>query len=309
MTVGGQDLLLTASVTAFELPGGKKVAVEGWSNHGGTMLVKSDERDVVFFTGGGEHGGWEHKGYPPCTTPPPAAVKFSREGEKLVAKVLWSGIDGKGAGSHAGLVYLNGKLYHPGGVILAADTGKVLWQDELKLMALPERGEVGQPAGPVPEAALAAKRQLLFERGLARFTALRNVFTGQTNALFDRIGLESLRGNATRTRKAIEASPFTRGLRQAMGEFFTLVRPPALNVLDGSVIGRNMQRHRHQEFIRFLNALEAELPPDKAVHVILDNYATHKQEKVRAWLARHPRCLRARLLARPHGGRRVRPAA
>ena len=63
----------------------------------------------------------------------------------------------------------------------------------------------------------------------------------------------------------------------------------ALNVLDGTVIGQNMQRHRHQEFIRFLNALEAELPPDKAVHVILDNYATHKQEKVRAWLARHPR--------------------
>ena len=53
----------------------------------------------------------------------------------------------------------------------------------------------------------------------------------------------------------------------------------ALNVLDGSVIGRNMQRHRHQEFIRFLNAVEAELPPDKAVHVILDNYATHKQPR------------------------------
>jgi hypothetical protein len=64
----------------------------------------------------------------------------------------------------------------------------------------------------------------LFERGLARFTALRNVFTGQTNALFDRIGLESLRGNASRTRKAIEASPFTRGLRQAMGEFFATIR-------------------------------------------------------------------------------------
>jgi hypothetical protein len=42
----------------------------------------------------------------------------------------------------------------------------------------------------------------------------------------------------------------------------------ALNVLDGSVIGRNMQRHCHQEFIRFLNAVEAELPQDKAVHVI-----------------------------------------
>ena len=63
----------------------------------------------------------------------------------------------------------------------------------------------------------------------------------------------------------------------------------ALNVLDGSVIGRNMQRHRHQEFIRFLNAIENELPKDKAVHVILDNYATHKQPKVREWLARHPR--------------------
>lgn len=63
----------------------------------------------------------------------------------------------------------------------------------------------------------------------------------------------------------------------------------ALNVLDGTVIGRNMQRHRHQEFIRFLNAIEKELPKDKAVHVILDNYATHKQPKVREWLARHPR--------------------
>ncbi len=64
----------------------------------------------------------------------------------------------------------------------------------------------------------------------------------------------------------------------------------ALNVLDGSVIGRNIQRHRHQEFIRFLSAIEAALPPDKAVHVILDSCATHKQPKVRAWLARQPQC-------------------
>ena len=63
----------------------------------------------------------------------------------------------------------------------------------------------------------------------------------------------------------------------------------ALNVLDGTVIGRNMQRHRHQEFIRFLNAVEAQTPPDKAVHVILDNYAAHKHPKVRAWLDRHQR--------------------
>ena len=63
----------------------------------------------------------------------------------------------------------------------------------------------------------------------------------------------------------------------------------ALNVLDGSVIGRCMQRHRHQEFIRFLNAVEAEVPAGKLVHVVLDNYATHKHPKVLEWLARHPR--------------------
>jgi hypothetical protein len=58
----------------------------------------------------------------------------------------------------------------------------------------------------------------------------------------------------------------------------------ALNILDGTVIGRNMQHHRHQEFIRFLNAIEAEVPAGKAVHVILDNYAAHKHPKVRRWL-------------------------
>ena len=63
----------------------------------------------------------------------------------------------------------------------------------------------------------------------------------------------------------------------------------ALDVLEGKVIGRCMQRHRHQEFIRFLNTIEAEVPAGKLVHVILDNYAVHKHPKVRAWLARHPR--------------------
>jgi transposase len=63
----------------------------------------------------------------------------------------------------------------------------------------------------------------------------------------------------------------------------------ALNVLDGTVIGRCMARHRHQEFIRFLNAIEREVPAGKVLHVILDNYATHKHPKVLAWLARHPR--------------------
>jgi transposase len=63
----------------------------------------------------------------------------------------------------------------------------------------------------------------------------------------------------------------------------------ALNVLDGTVIGRCMQRHRHQEFIRFLNAVEAAVPAGKLVHAILDNYGSHKHPKARAWLERHPR--------------------
>ena len=63
----------------------------------------------------------------------------------------------------------------------------------------------------------------------------------------------------------------------------------ALSVLDGTVIGRCMQRHRHSEFIRFLNAVEREVPAGKLIHTVLDNSATHKHPKVLAWLARHPR--------------------
>jgi len=63
----------------------------------------------------------------------------------------------------------------------------------------------------------------------------------------------------------------------------------ALDVLDGTVIGQCMARHRHQEFIRFLNAIERAVPAGKVIHVILDNYATHKHPKVLRWLARHPR--------------------
>ena len=63
----------------------------------------------------------------------------------------------------------------------------------------------------------------------------------------------------------------------------------AMNVLDGKVIGQNMQRHRHQELIRFLNAIETQVSAGKMVHVILDNYAAHKHPKVLQWLARHPR--------------------
>ena len=63
----------------------------------------------------------------------------------------------------------------------------------------------------------------------------------------------------------------------------------ALSVLDGTVIGRCMQRHRHSEFIRFLNTGERQVPAGKLIHAVLDNYATHKHPKVLAWLSRHPR--------------------
>lgn len=63
----------------------------------------------------------------------------------------------------------------------------------------------------------------------------------------------------------------------------------ALDVLEGTVISRCMQRHRHQEFLRFLNAIERAVPAGKVVHAILDNYAAHKHPKVLAWLGRHPR--------------------
>jgi len=64
----------------------------------------------------------------------------------------------------------------------------------------------------------------LFERGLARYTALRTVFTQHTNDLYDVIGLSSLRQNAARTRERIEGSPFTKGVRDAMSDFFARLR-------------------------------------------------------------------------------------
>ncbi len=63
----------------------------------------------------------------------------------------------------------------------------------------------------------------------------------------------------------------------------------ALNVLDGSVITQCKARHRHQEFLSFLNHLDRNVPAGLAVHLIADNYATHKHPRVKAWLARHPR--------------------
>lgn len=62
----------------------------------------------------------------------------------------------------------------------------------------------------------------------------------------------------------------------------------ALNVATGDVIGRCKRQHRHQEFLSFLRTIEKELPRDQEVHLIMDNYGTHKTPKVRNWLARRP---------------------
>jgi transposase len=63
----------------------------------------------------------------------------------------------------------------------------------------------------------------------------------------------------------------------------------ALDVATGKVIGQCMTRHRHQEWLKFLRRIEAETPKFLDVHLIADNYATHKHPKVQAWLKRHPR--------------------
>jgi len=63
----------------------------------------------------------------------------------------------------------------------------------------------------------------------------------------------------------------------------------ALDVLQGTVIGGCFERHRHEEFLRFLRQIDRETPPDRHLHLIADNYATHKHPKVQAWLKRHAR--------------------
>jgi len=63
----------------------------------------------------------------------------------------------------------------------------------------------------------------------------------------------------------------------------------ALNVLDGRVIGQCQQHHTHVEWLKFLRQIDRETPKDKTLHLIADNYATHKHPVVQAWLAKHPR--------------------
>jgi len=63
----------------------------------------------------------------------------------------------------------------------------------------------------------------------------------------------------------------------------------ALEVAEGRLIGTCMQRHRHQEWIKFLKLIDSQTPSELDLHLIVDNYATHKHPKVQSWLKRHPR--------------------
>ncbi len=63
----------------------------------------------------------------------------------------------------------------------------------------------------------------------------------------------------------------------------------ALSMLDGSVIGECLPRHRHQEFLKFLRTLDREFPAELDLHLILDNYGTHTHDTIKTWLAKHPR--------------------
>jgi transposase len=82
---------------------------------------------------------------------------------------------------------------------------------------------------------------------------------------------------------------YVEGVRHDYTRHGTTTLFAALDIASGEVLGQCKQRHRHQEFLAFLTHIDANVPPALDVHLIIDNYATHKHRKVKAWLARHPR--------------------
>ena len=100
------------------------------------------------------------------------------------------------------------------------------------------------------------------------------------------------------TSKATGDTPIPRPIRKGSGTMphdykrnGTTTLFAALELLEGKVIGQCFQRHRHQEFLRFLRRLDGEFPPELSLHLVIDNYGTHSHPAVKAWLTRHPRFL------------------
>jgi len=122
----------------------------------------------------------------------------------------------------------------------------------------------------------------LREEGDSPFTS-RDV--GVLTSLTDVIGEQAL----DRTQPSL---PMKKGRAATMTHDYkrngTTTLFAALDVLTGTVIGQCLPRHRHEEFLKFLRTIEREVPAGLAVHLICDNYATHKNPAVRAWLAKHP---------------------
>lgn len=87
--------------------------------------------------------------------------------------------------------------------------------------------------------------------------------------------------------------PLNKGRAQTMTHDYkrngTTTLFAALNVLDGKVIGQCQQRHTHAEWLKFLRKIDRQTPKDKTLHLIADNYATHKHPAVQQWLGKHPR--------------------
>ena len=87
--------------------------------------------------------------------------------------------------------------------------------------------------------------------------------------------------------------PLTKGHSQTVTHDYkrngTTTLFAALNILKGEIIGTCIKRHRHQEFIRFLRKIDYTVSKEAEVHCIVDNYSTHKHEKVKLWLIKHPR--------------------
>ena len=126
-----------------------------------------------------------------------------------------------------------------------------------------------------------ADEKALFERGLHRFTALRNLITQETKQVFDCIGHDALKMNAGRTRRRIEASPFTKGIRSAMNDFFDILRA---DFERGAKATGEIQTLMETMYARFAeeHALERFHPPSfsmlkyqKEIERLERAYATH----------------------------------
>ena len=114
---GGQDILLTEGrgsgegafgVQAVRLPDGKHLPIQGWAIGGTQIMADTDRRDVAYFCGRGQHSAWPEA---EDAAPPPTAVRFALQGDRLKATVLWDGKPFLGAGGYVGMLYHGGKLY------------------------------------------------------------------------------------------------------------------------------------------------------------------------------------------------------